>query len=107
MSYVRMGDDSDVYLIGTVVKNVEVIECCGCKFNTEKTQEEPSWLVERYPDPEHWVRGCWWKVNPDPVFTSSWEVLRHLDEHLGAGHKVPARAYESVSARADEWLVKE
>lgn len=103
MSYVRMGDDSDVYLIGTV-RDASVIECCGCKFNTEKTQEEPAWLVEKYPYPEHWIRGLWWLVNPDPVFTSAAAVLQHLDAHRAAGHKVPERAYENISRRADGWL---
>jgi hypothetical protein len=82
MSYVRFGRDSDVYVIGTIVNGMHVLECCGCKLSTETATEEP----------------------PDPSFTVSSGILGHLDEHREAGHAVPQYAYDDISGRASIWL---
>jgi hypothetical protein len=102
VSYVRVGDDSSIYLIGTTYDNdLHVIECCGCLF-TPWTDEEPQDVIDNGPD---WARGLKWYAEPFPAFTTRAAAISHLDKHRAAGHKVPDYVYERI--REDDWLPPE
>ena len=69
MSYCRFSDGSDVYMLPTV----RGIECCSCHLS---------------PDGKGWYRSILLK-NPE-------EALKHLREHIYAGHKVPKYATDRL-----------
>lgn len=71
MSYCRFSDDSEVYMypfsIGKII-------CCACRLN-EKDK---------------------WGWYPDTVLNNEKEALKHLKEHIYAGHKVPKYATDRL-----------
>lgn len=67
MSYARMGNDSNVYVIGTQIDGVDVLECVWCTL-----QEEP-------------------------YFSESIKkFIEHLMEHLKKGEKVPKYVFDRL-----------
>ncbi len=67
MSYARWGcDNSDVYVYAHCDGG---IECCGCFLNN---------------------------VSSSPIFSTSGEILAHLDEHRASGDFVPDYTYQSI-----------
>jgi hypothetical protein len=96
VSYVRMGKDSDVYLIGTIVDGTNVIQCCGCLLTP----------MGPYPRDEAelpiWARGLEWYIEDFPAFMTIAGVTAHLDEHRSHQHKVPDYAYTAI--QEDDWL---
>lgn len=106
MSFCRFSPgESDVYVIGTLYRGDEndlCLECCGCRFNTEMTYDEPADVVERYPDPSHWMRGLAWKVHPDFHSRNGEKFIAHLEEHRAAGHLVPQRAIDRIRHEMEE-----
>lgn len=107
MSYARFGDDSDVYLIGTYRKGVKVVECCGCKLNTDTrpmtADEEKEFGVDLCAAARESGAVLQVRVNPDPAYAIAIAMADHLDEHRAAGHKVPEEAYDRILTD-DEWL---
>lgn len=85
MSYVGFGDDSHVYVIGTIKDGRRLIECCGCL------------LIPR--DAEGMFTA------PFPQFASPAGALAHLGEHQAAGQMVPGRAVRRIAA--DGWLTED
>ena len=71
MSYVRVGEDSDVYVYSSTDYR---IHCCGCPYVASRTTSFST---------------------ADPT-----EMIEHLEGHLEFGHKVPARAFVRLRADA-------
>lgn len=70
MSYCRMnGQDSDVY----VIRTMDDLQCLGCKLDRRSGDN----------------RG---------IFRTTGEMgmIRHLETHRAAGHRVPDRAFERL-----------
>lgn len=107
MSYIRFSDDSDVYLIGTYSKGVKVVECCGCRLNTDMRPLTADEEKEFGPDLCNAAKESGallqLRVNPDPAYAIAIAMADHLDEHRAAGHKVPDEAYDAILADS-EWL---
>jgi hypothetical protein len=78
VSYARFGwDNSDVYVFLSVGGH---LECCGCVLAEYRTS---------------------------PRFTTTAEMIQHLDKHRETGHTVPDDCYERLLAEAeanDEWI---
>ena len=70
MSYIRVGDDSDIYIIRSTISNNR-LECCGCILDP---------LLR----------------NEFPTFGSVDELLVHVEKHKAVGHKVPQRFYDNI-----------
>jgi hypothetical protein len=79
VSYCRMSDDSDVYLIGTTVGTAAVWECVCCG------------LSERIEDPDF-----------DPKLKSREAAIDHLNAHVRKGDRVPPYAFERLRAEIAE-----
>lgn len=83
MSYVRWGwENSDVYIFGgTYGEGENFIECCGCPLNGDF----------------EFIR-----------FTNYGDLLRHIDDHRGAGDHVPRfvdeRIREEISNPDGHWI---
>ena len=77
MAYCRKSPCSDVYVLRTLDGGVE---CCGCE------------LTETGYDSVY--------------FTTEEEMLRHLEEHTSAGHKVPKKARWRLKMEAEgkDWV---
>ena len=72
MSYVRFGDDSDVYVFDQVDG---VLCCCGCQLSYRR--------ISYYAE-------------------TAAEMADHLREHEAAGHMVPAGVIDRIASTADD-----
>ena len=72
MSYVRFGDDSDVYVFDDLGG---YLCCCGCQLSDPRT----SYYAE-----------------------TAAEMADHLREHEAAGHMVPAGVIDRIASTADK-----
>lgn len=77
MSYIRWGDDSDVYVYAHTQGGVC---CCACILNAPVNQ-----------------------LYPDTACISANAMLDHLQEHINAGHKVPPVALERLRRDLHGW----
>lgn len=72
MSYVRAGENSDVYVFPSKRLGIEVYECCGCCIARE-TRAYGDWLTR-----------------------TAEQMIDHLQEHRKKGHRVPQEAIERL-----------
>lgn len=77
MSFIRVGPDSDVYVIATVDG---FLQCCGCKF---AYSEESKTYISSFYQVEISHEGY---LN----------LIGHLKRHKGAGHMVPKRLFREL-----------
>lgn len=79
MSYYRFSD-GDVYMYSSlslkIAKRVSTgkIVCCACRLNHKDK----------------------WGQYPDTILNTNKEALKHLKEHIYAGHKVPKDAIDKL-----------
>lgn len=98
MSYARFGaGGSDVYVF---LHYDRCLQCCGCIL------QEREWVE----DPDYLLTGGYFKRVGEHVetrFTSTADLLAHLDRHRAAGHCVDEGTYEGLkedAAANDYWI---
>jgi hypothetical protein len=74
MAYCRFGPDSDVYLY---LSTDDCFHCCGCGLIGPRLKQ-------------------------DFVTVNHNEILKHLEQHIAAGHKVPPEAVREIEKEAAE-----
>lgn len=90
MSFVRKGDDSDVYVYESA--NSLDFVCCVCQL-TDKIKSVGN---------NSWDKGKVYWEHVDTSFENVSDMLLHLKDHKNAGHKVPSRAFENLKERQKE-----
>lgn len=75
MAYARFGKDSDVYVYLSIT---DKYVCCSCALQEDAT------VYDGY------------RLWPDTNMDTPEQVIEHLREHVGAGHRVPDRAFERL-----------
>jgi hypothetical protein len=81
MSYARMGEDSDVYILRMLAS--DGYHCLGCKL-AEKIEVFYPFLKEPV------------FVNGNIAVKTPKDMLWHLSDHYYAGHKVPSYAIQRL-----------
>ena len=84
MSYARFGE-GDVYVYGDVSG---LMRCQACE------------LARAVGDESTFSRGDYWTAAKDEREQAR-EMIAHLEKHVAAGHTVPSRAFERLSAEAN------
>lgn len=102
MSYARFGwGDSDVYVYGTRMGNKDVFECCACWLNPSPPVENEG--IEPPEDLSPLEKLNW----NGPLFSESTyvdteqQMIDHLLAHRAAGHTVPQKAIDRLTAERD------
>ena len=98
MSYARFGwDGSDFYII---LKTQGYLDCCGCWLQETEWVEDPRRsLIKGYLKPVGEIIQT--------EFTTTADLVQHLNAHRDAGHHVPECAIEALLAdaeRNDAWI---